>query len=124
MNLFFAPAFALLGRLGTGGATFLHALLYSAAVAAALLHPGAGDWTVGVSAALLAAGLYFSAANAAWTRSRVMLLSSAAEPHRRRRSVVPGLRRIGRGGCDRRRAAVARDGPRQHQPGRHRHPGS
>jgi methyl-accepting chemotaxis protein len=77
MNRFFAPAFALLGRMGVGTAMASISLLYVLALVSVLYFPGEGG--VRFAAATIAVALYLSAANAAWTRIGMQRLMRAAE---------------------------------------------
>jgi len=79
VKAFFFPGFAVLGRLGVGATMALISALYVLPLVA-LLYLGSDAVLAGTVAAVsLAAALYLSAANAAWTRIGMARLSKAAE---------------------------------------------
>ena len=78
MKAFFAPAFAILGRVGVGAATALIAALFLVPPAMLYFLAGAGAWADAAAMVSLAAALYLSAANAAWTRAGMARLSSCS----------------------------------------------
>jgi methyl-accepting chemotaxis protein len=75
----FAPAFAVLGRMGVGATMALISALYIVPVVACMYLGSDTVLALAVAGASLAAALYLSAANAAWTRIGMARLSRAAE---------------------------------------------
>ena len=79
MKAFFAPGFAVLGRMGVGTTMALISALYIVPLVAPLYLGSVTTAAITVAGVSLAAGLYLSAANAIWTRIGMARLSRAAE---------------------------------------------